>query len=55
MVMSEANRIRTKVLNYIDGSWVESKATEWRDVVNPATGETIGQTPLTTRRGRRRD
>src|SRR6266850_2364617 len=48
MVMSEATAIRTKVLNYIDGSWVESKATEWRDVVNPATGETIGQTPLTT-------
>src|SRR6266478_7519092 len=48
MVMSEAAAIRTKVLNYIDGSWVESKATEWRDVVNPATGETIGQTPLTT-------
>src|SRR4030088_1865289 len=48
MVMSEAAAIRTKVLNYIDGSWVESKATEWQDVVNPATGETIGQTPLTT-------
>src|SRR6195256_5296833 len=48
MVMSEAAAIHTKVLNYIDGSWVESKATEWRDVVNPATGETIGQTPLTT-------
>src|ERR1700732_4868257 len=46
--MSEATATRTKVLNYIDGSWVESKATEWRDVVNPATGETIGQTPLTT-------
>src|ERR1700680_2371627 len=46
--MSEATATRTKVLNYIDGSWVESKATEWREVVNPATGETIGQTPLTT-------
>jgi malonate-semialdehyde dehydrogenase (acetylating) / methylmalonate-semialdehyde dehydrogenase len=39
---------QTKVLNFIDGSWVESKATEWRDVINPATGETIGQTPLST-------
>jgi malonate-semialdehyde dehydrogenase (acetylating)/methylmalonate-semialdehyde dehydrogenase len=46
--MSEATATRTKVLNYIDGSWVESKATEWRDVLNPATGDTIGQTPLTT-------
>src|SRR6202047_4038072 len=46
--MSEATATRTKVLNYIDGSWVESKATEWRDVVNPATGETISRTPLST-------
>src|SRR3984893_836088 len=46
--MSEATATRTKVLNYIDGSWVESKATEWRDVINPATGDIIGQTPLTT-------
>src|SRR5579864_6310608 len=46
--MSEAAAIRTRVLNFIDGSWVESKATEWRDVPNPATGETLGQTPLTT-------
>src|ERR1700730_17980901 len=46
--MSEATATRTKVLNYIDGSWVESKATEWRDVLNPAAVDTIGQTPLTT-------
>src|ERR1700719_3573888 len=46
--MNSVAATQTKVLNFIDGSWVESKATEWRDVVNPATGESIGQTPLTT-------
>src|ERR1700719_2593016 len=46
--MNSVAATQTKVLNFIDGSWVESKATEWRDVINPATGETIGQTPLST-------
>ena len=45
--MAQAAATHTKVLNYIDGSWVEPKSAEWRDVVNPATGETIAQTPLT--------
>src|SRR5258706_5864212 len=49
--MSEVTATRTKVLNYIDGSWVESKATEWRDVINSATGETNWPTPLTTTAG----
>jgi len=43
-----------KFLNYIDGSWVESKAMEWRDVVNPALANHC-QTPLTPRPSRRRD
>ncbi len=38
----------TKVLNYINGSWQESKSKEWRDVINPATGDSIAQTPLST-------
>ncbi|HZR56487.1 MAG TPA: CoA-acylating methylmalonate-semialdehyde dehydrogenase [Terriglobales bacterium] len=37
--------VLTKVSNYINGKWVESTASEWLDVVNPATGETIAQTP----------
>ena len=36
----------TKIPNYIDGQWVESNATEWQDVTNPATGETIAKVPL---------
>src|SRR5580698_1144416 len=36
----------TKVPNFINGRWVESRASDWLDVTNPATGETIAQTPL---------
>ncbi|HTA25700.1 MAG TPA: CoA-acylating methylmalonate-semialdehyde dehydrogenase [Terriglobales bacterium] len=36
----------TKVPNFINGRWVESRASEWLDAKNPATGETIAQTPL---------
>jgi malonate-semialdehyde dehydrogenase (acetylating)/methylmalonate-semialdehyde dehydrogenase len=34
------------VKNYIDGAWRESQALEWLDVPNPATGELLGQVPL---------
>src|ERR1700747_3322766 len=46
--MIEATATHTKVLNYIDGRWIESKTAEWREVINPATGEAIAQTPLST-------
>ena len=36
----------TKVPNYINGQWLDSTASEWLDVINPATGEVIAQTPL---------
>jgi len=36
-----------KILNYIDGEWKESSA---REVVNPATGELLAQTPLSPRK-----
>ncbi len=35
-----------KILNYIGNQWVESKASETVDVVNPATGERLAETPL---------
>jgi malonate-semialdehyde dehydrogenase (acetylating)/methylmalonate-semialdehyde dehydrogenase len=37
----------SRVQNYIYGHWVESASSEWRDVINPATIETLAQTPLT--------
>ena len=38
-----------QVLNYIDNQWIESKASESVDVINPATGEVLGRTPLSTK------
>src|SRR5277367_5445102 len=35
-----------RLTNYINGQWTDSSAQEWRDVVNPATGETLAQVPL---------
>jgi malonate-semialdehyde dehydrogenase (acetylating) / methylmalonate-semialdehyde dehydrogenase len=35
-----------KILNYINGEWVKPGATETLDVINPATGELVAQTPL---------
>ena len=32
--------------HYINGQWKESHASEWHDVVNPATGEVLGSIPL---------
>ena len=40
--MSQAEILK----NYIGGTWVESTATEYLDVNNPATGEVIARTPL---------
>ncbi|MCO5199751.1 MAG: aldehyde dehydrogenase family protein, partial [Anaerolineae bacterium] len=35
-----------RLLNYINGQWRESAATAFQAVVNPATTETLAQTPL---------
>ena len=35
-----------KILNYINGEWLEPKVKEYFDVINPATGELIARTPL---------
>ena len=44
--MTVATATLTKVPNFINGQWIDSGATEWIDVTNPATGEVIAQTPL---------
>lgn len=36
------------ILNYIENSWVQSSANEFIEVVNPATQEIIGRTPIST-------
>ncbi|MBU4226051.1 MAG: CoA-acylating methylmalonate-semialdehyde dehydrogenase [Chloroflexi bacterium] len=35
-----------KILNYINGEWVEPKVAEYVDVINPATAELMAKTPL---------
>jgi len=37
------------ISNYINGTWVGSKSSEFVEVINPATGEVLAQTPLSTR------
>ena len=38
----------TKIPNYINGQWVDSKSSEWLEVTNPATGEAIAKVPLSS-------
>lgn len=45
MISAETATV-TAVPNYINGQWLEAKASEWLDVINPATGEVIARTPL---------
>ncbi len=35
-----------KLTNFSNGQWIDSRASEWRDVVNPATGEVLASVPL---------
>jgi malonate-semialdehyde dehydrogenase (acetylating)/methylmalonate-semialdehyde dehydrogenase len=44
--MSTAIITEAKVPHYIDGQWVESHAREWSEILNPATGESLGKVPL---------
>ncbi|MCH8876944.1 MAG: CoA-acylating methylmalonate-semialdehyde dehydrogenase [Chloroflexi bacterium] len=37
-----------EIRNFIDGVWQTSSAEEHLDVINPATGETLGRVPLST-------
>jgi malonate-semialdehyde dehydrogenase (acetylating)/methylmalonate-semialdehyde dehydrogenase len=36
--------------NYVGGEWIESSATDLLEITNPATGEPLGQVPLSTAR-----
>src|SRR5512134_2839810 len=38
-----------EILNYINGEWIKPNVTDHLDVINPATGESIGRTPLCSR------
>ena len=38
----------TRVPNYVNGSWTESSSSDWQEVVNPATGESLASVPLSS-------
>jgi malonate-semialdehyde dehydrogenase (acetylating) / methylmalonate-semialdehyde dehydrogenase len=44
--MSTAIITEAKVPHYIDGQWVDSNAREWSEILNPATGESLGKVPV---------
>src|SRR6202795_1478101 len=46
MNMTVAAPPATKIPQFINGHWVESHASEWLDVVNPATVEVLGRVPI---------
>ena len=35
-----------KLPHFINGQWLESQATEWHDIVNPATAEVLARVPI---------
>jgi malonate-semialdehyde dehydrogenase (acetylating) / methylmalonate-semialdehyde dehydrogenase len=47
--MTVAAPLLTRVPNYINGQWQDLTASEWQDVINPATGETLARAPLSDR------
>src|SRR5271168_968709 len=46
--MTTLTATATKVPNYVNGHWVESSSKEWRDVINPASGEVIASVPMSS-------
>jgi len=36
------------ILNHINGTWIEPKAAEFVEVINPATAEVLGKTPFSS-------
>src|SRR3954452_8317403 len=44
--MSVAAPPANKLTHYINGQWARSEASEWREVVNPATGEVLASVPM---------
>jgi malonate-semialdehyde dehydrogenase (acetylating)/methylmalonate-semialdehyde dehydrogenase len=44
--MTTLTATATKVPNFVNGRWVESRSNEWRDVINPASGEILASVPM---------
>src|SRR5258707_4226488 len=49
-LMSSVSTVQEpKLRNYVNGAWRASTATEFVEVINPATAEVLTSTPLSTR------
>jgi malonate-semialdehyde dehydrogenase (acetylating)/methylmalonate-semialdehyde dehydrogenase len=46
--MTSPTKLIPTVPLLINGEWVESRTTVWRDVVNPATQEVLARVPFAT-------
>jgi malonate-semialdehyde dehydrogenase (acetylating) / methylmalonate-semialdehyde dehydrogenase len=46
---STATTPAVDILNYVNGAWRKSTATEFVTVINPASGELIARTPMSTK------
>jgi len=44
--MTTLTATAAKVPNFVNGRWIESRSKEWRDVINPASGEVIASVPM---------
>lgn len=44
--MAIQGKAMQKILNYVNGGWIEPTVTDYVDVVNPATGELVTRTPI---------
>jgi malonate-semialdehyde dehydrogenase (acetylating)/methylmalonate-semialdehyde dehydrogenase len=44
--MTTLTATAAKVPNFVNGRWVESRSNEWRDVINPASGEILASVPM---------
>ena len=49
LMSSTATTQVTEILNYFGGTWHKSAATEFVNVTNPATGEVIARTPISSK------
>jgi malonate-semialdehyde dehydrogenase (acetylating) / methylmalonate-semialdehyde dehydrogenase len=46
--LAEVKKNYGRIRNYVNGRWVESSSTQFLNVLNPATAETIARVPLST-------
>lgn len=47
--MAVVERQTKKLLNFINGKWIESSSDKYEEVPNPATGEILAQVPISTK------